>query len=110
VRPFEIEDNNGNKRIVFYEVDAEGNIKRDSNNNPITGKPYGNTIRIQTGDGATLTYAHMAHSDSAPVRVGDYAPIGSPIGTVGNTGNSYGNHLHFEVRNSSNPVTNYLPA
>lgn len=83
-------------------------------------RSYGEYIIINHGDGTLSLYAHML-SGSRKVKVGDRVSQGQVIGTVGSTGNSTGNHLHFEVRvstyNSSlgtysykavNPL-NYLP-
>lgn len=107
VRPFDITVN-GIKKTVYYEVDANGNIKKE-NNKPIIGQPYGNSVKIQTDDGAILIYGHMAYSENAPVKKNTDVEAGQQIGSVGNTGNSHGNHLHFEARNTTKPVTDYLP-
>lgn len=56
---------------------------------------YGNFVVIDHGDGTTTLYAHMS---SRAVREGQLVTQGQTIGYVGNTGNSKGNHLHFEVR------------
>lgn len=56
---------------------------------------YGNVVMVDNGDGVTTLYAHMS---SIAVGVGQSVKQGDVIGYVGNTGNSYGNHLHFEVR------------
>lgn len=45
----------------------------------------------------TTVYAHMVSSPS--VSSGQSVSQGQYIGGVGNTGNSFGNHLHFEVHN-----------
>lgn len=58
---------------------------------------YGNYVQIKHDDGYTTFYAHL---DSVYVNVGDYVDRGQRIGYMGNTGNSYGAHLHFEVRTS----------
>ena len=57
---------------------------------------YGNAVQISHGDGITTLYGHM--SAFASPEVGDYVVAGEVIGYVGTTGNSTGNHLHFEVR------------
>lgn len=103
----------GSEQTGYYEVNAKGDIKYDSLGNAIIGKPYANTVKIKTGDGAILTYAHMSYSDTPPVNKGDTVTAGSQIGTIGNTGNSWGAlggyHLHFEASNTTNSVSDYLP-
>ena len=57
---------------------------------------WGNTVRIDHGDGLITLYGHMQWS-SLRVSVGDDVTAGMPIGAEGNTGRSFGCHLHFEV-------------
>jgi len=56
---------------------------------------YGNCVRIQHDDGNVTVYAHQS---SIAINYGDYVVKGQLIGYVGSTGDSTGNHLHFEVR------------
>ena len=56
---------------------------------------YGNCILIQHDDGNVTVYAHQAELAAA---YGDTVEKGQLIGYVGSTGDSTGNHLHFEVR------------
>lgn len=58
---------------------------------------YGNTVRIDHGDGLVTIYGHMQW-DSIRVNVGDPVTAGTALGAEGNTGRSFGCHLHFEVR------------
>ena len=60
---------------------------------------YGNAIKIRHADynGCVLETLY-AHLDEVCVAVGDTVPEGQVIGYTGNTGNSTGPHLHFEVR------------
>ena len=59
------------------------------------GGGYGNLIVIEHRAGMTSWYAHLA---SIAVDRGQCLVAGTPIGTVGSTGNSTGPHLHFELR------------
>lgn len=55
---------------------------------------YGKNIRIQHADG---TITHYAHCSAMYVSVGQHVIKGEPIAAVGSTGDSTGNHCHFEV-------------
>lgn len=55
---------------------------------------WGNYVKIDHGNGYQTLYAHMS---SQAVHVGDVVEQGQVIGYVGNTGNSFGNHCHFEM-------------
>ena len=59
---------------------------------------YGTCVRIKHDNGEVAMYAHM--SSLAEISYGDYVVKGQLIGYVGSTGDSTGNHLHFEIRNS----------
>lgn len=58
---------------------------------------WGNTVRIDHGDGLVTLYGHMQW-DSLRVAVGDAVAAGDPVGSEGNTGRSFGCHLHYEVQ------------
>lgn len=75
---------------------------------------YGNYILIAHYNGLYTLYAH-GQNGSRTVSTGQKVKQGQQIMKVGNTGNSTGPHLHFEVRtspgtysNRQNPM-NYLP-
>lgn len=57
---------------------------------------YGNYCIIDHGNGYSTLYAHQRQLPL--VQVGDTVSKGQVIGYVGNTGNSFGAHLHFELR------------
>lgn len=69
---------------------------------------YGTMVMIDHGNGYVTLYAHM---NSIFVRQGESVSKGQQLGTVGNTGNSTGPHLHFEVRYQGVPRNpfNFLP-
>ena len=62
---------------------------------------YGYHVIIQHEGGYTTLYAHLAELRTA---AGDMAESGTEIGTVGNTGQSTGPHLHLELRKDGQPV------
>ena len=71
------------------------------------GNGYGNMIKIDHGNGFYTLYGHNSKNI---VSVGQKVAQGEVIGYVGSTGNSTGNHLHFEVIKNGvkqNPL-NYL--
>ncbi len=73
---------------------ADGTVTRVNR----CGDSYGNHIVFRTNDNRSVLYAHMA--DKPAVKVGDRIVSGQILGRMGNTGNSYGAHLHIEVQNS----------
>ena len=56
---------------------------------------YGWHVIIDHGNGVSTLYAHCSRLD---VSVGDYVEKGQVVAGIGTTGNSTGNHVHFEVR------------
>ena len=60
------------------------------------GKSYGTQI-VQKVEGGWVIYAHLSKS---LVKAGDMLTMGQHIGESGNTGNSSGPHLHFEMRDN----------
>jgi len=62
---------------------------------------YGNYTCIDHGGGLATCYAHQS---SYAVFGGAQVAQGQVIGYVGNTGHSFGAHLHFEVRINGTPV------
>ena len=62
---------------------------------------YGNYVKIKHDNGMYTFYAHLKYG-SVAVKVGDRVTKGQVLGYMGNTGYSFGAHLHFEVRNANN--------
>lgn len=56
---------------------------------------FGNLVVIRHHNGLETFYAHLSKHLVAP---NQEVKAGDPIGLGGNTGHSYGSHLHFEVR------------
>ncbi len=69
---------------------------------------YGYLVQILHDNGDVTYYAHCS---SIAVSVGERVARGDVISYVGSTGNSTGNHCHFEIRVNDEPQNplNYLP-
>jgi murein DD-endopeptidase MepM/ murein hydrolase activator NlpD len=69
---------------------------------------YGQYVEIQTVEGDKVFLGHLSRLD---VNTGESVSAGEQVGLSGNTGNSSGPHLHFEIQTASgygnwiNPVT-----
>lgn len=61
----------------------------------------GNWVVIDHGNGFVTKYMHHT---SYTVTEGQYVEKGQQVGYVGNTGNSFGAHLHFQVELNGTPV------
>ena len=59
---------------------------------------YGNFVKIKHDDGYYTLYAHLKE---VYVKKGDRVNKAARLGYMGDTGNAYGVHLHFEIRNQS---------
>jgi len=62
------------------------------------GSSYGFYVTIRHDNGMYSRYAHL---DRLTVGVNQTVVQGQVIGTQGNTGNSFGSHLHLEIRTSN---------
>ena len=62
---------------------------------------YGRWVVIDHGNGESSLYAHLA---SVVVAVGQRVDQGAMIGTLGDSGNASGSHLHFEERSGRSVV------
>ena len=65
---------------------------------------YGNVVYIDHGNGYQTRYAHQK---SLSVKVGQKVTKGQTLGYMGTTGNSTGNHLHFEIRKNGSTIDPY---
>lgn len=70
---------------------------------------YGKAVKIQHANGIQTLYGHMS---KIRVKNGQTVDVGERIGDMGSTGNSTGNHLHYEVIINGTPTNpnNFLRA
>lgn len=76
-----------------------GVVVKAGGNGAGDGPAYGNAIVIKHADN---TYSQYAHLSQVKVWVGQTVTTGQLIGLSGNTGNTTGPHLHFEIRKTPN--------
>lgn len=62
---------------------------------------YGNMVEIDHGMGIRTRYGHLKR---VLVKVGDKVALRQPVGVMGSTGRSTGEHLHYEVRVDGEPL------
>ena len=87
--------------IVSHTEGKVVEVVKNYNRTDKTGGSYGNYVRIKHPNGYYTLYAHLKYG-SVTVSKGSKVKKGQVIGYMGNTGHSFGAHLHFEVRNKSN--------
>ena len=75
---------------VIILQDGYNNIKGSTRNTS-----YGNFVKIEHKNGYATLYAHM--QKGLLVKNGEYVEKGQRLGYMGDSGNAYGAHLHFEV-------------
>lgn len=64
----------------------------------------GNTVVLGHADGRMTVYRHLSGKNTP--QIGSEVAQGAVIGEMGNTGNSTGKHLHFEVRDKNGDAVN----
>ncbi len=82
---------------VFAALDGTVTLTRGGN---AWNGGYGNYIVVKHPNGVQTLYAHLS---SIGVSTGESVGKGDQIGKSGNSGQSSGPHLHFEVRGAKNP-------
>lgn len=85
---------------IIYVQDGLGNMQGSGS--------YGNYVKIDHGNGYATLYAHMEKGLS--VKNGQTIKKGQKLGYMGDSGDSYGGHLHFEVWENGTRIdpTQYL--
>ena len=84
---------------------ADAGIVTVANGVDSWGGGYGFYVMVDHGGGDETLYAHCS---SICVRYGQVVQKGEVIAYVGSTGNSTGNHLHFETRQDSDKINPLL--
>lgn len=77
---------------VLSAVDGYGNTPNS--------RIYGNYVIVNHGGGFYTVYGHL--EKGLNVKRGDKVVKGQALGRMGNSGYSFGNHLHFEIRKGAN--------
>ncbi|UQX01671.1 M23 family metallopeptidase [Streptomyces sp. RerS4] len=78
---------------------AAGTVVKAGPNGGGDGPAYGNAVVIKHANGKYSQYAHLS---KIQVRIGSKVAVNQQIALSGNTGNSSGPHLHFEIRTTPN--------
>ncbi|MFJ6568595.1 M23 family metallopeptidase [Streptomyces sp. NPDC091292] len=78
---------------------SAGTVVKAGGNGAGDGPAYGNAIVIKHSNGKYSQYAHLSKVN---VKIGQSVSAGQNIAASGNTGNSSGPHLHFEIRTTPN--------
>lgn len=87
--------------LAWEVAHSDGVVVATRNNcNSFEDGSYGNYVKLKHDDGYYTLYAHGAYQ-TVQVNVGDKVKRGERIMYMGNTGMSYGAHLHFEVRDKT---------
>lgn len=75
------------------------------------GNGAGNRVHLKANkDGKTHSFFHLQGDNfAANLEAGDKVSRGQKIGQVGNTGNSTGSHLHYEIRDRPGGGLSYSP-
>lgn len=77
-------------------VDNQPLVEPPRPSSPSAANTYGNYVIIRAGDGAFVHYAHLQRN-SVAVKTGEAVRQGQVIGRLGNSGNTNGAHLHFNI-------------
>lgn len=93
-------------QLDYIIAHSDGTVVEYRNNyatNDKSGNSYGNYVKIKHDNNYYTLYSHMKYQ-SVTVKKGDTVKKGQVIGYMGNTGHSFGAHLHFEVWNGGTRI------
>lgn len=105
-----VNTNSKGDHILGWEVAHSDGVVVATRNN-CTGfekGSYGNYVKIKHDNGYYTMYAHMAYN-TVKVKVGQRVKRGQVLGYMGNTGYSFGGHLHWEVRKPNEEKIDPIP-
>jgi murein DD-endopeptidase MepM/ murein hydrolase activator NlpD len=85
-------------------VDNQPLVEPPRPSSPSAANTYGNYVIIRAGDGTFVHYAHLQRN-SVDVKAGEAVERGQVIGRLGNSGNTNGAHLHFNITDAPEPGT-----
>jgi murein DD-endopeptidase MepM/ murein hydrolase activator NlpD len=77
-------------------VDNQPLVEPPRPSSPSAQDSYGNYVIVRTGDGTFVHYVHLQRN-SVAVKAGEAVRRGQVIGRLGNSGNTNGAHLHFNI-------------
>ena len=80
---------------IYAAFDGKVRVKR------YEGSGYGYYLVVRHLNGLETVYGHLS---KFLVEENDFVESGTPIGLAGNTGRSFGSHLHFETRFLGKPI------
>lgn len=105
-----VNTNSKGAHLLGWEVaHSDGVVVAYRNNcNGFEKGSYGNYVKLKHSDGYYTLYAHIAYN-TVKVKTGDKVKRGQVLGYMGNTGYSFGGHLHFEVRDTNDVRIDPIP-
>lgn len=96
-----------NKNVYAVESGTVTMISKWDGKTKTGTQSYGNLVVVTDYNNCRHYYAHL---QSIAVSKGQAVSVGTQIGVMGNTGNSFGAHLHYEVRTGQTTATRVNPA
>lgn len=96
-----------NKNVYAVESGTVTMISKWDGKTKTGTQSYGNLVVVTDANNCRHYYAHL---QSIAVSKGQAVNVGTQIGVMGNTGNSFGAHLHYEVRKGQTTATRVNPA